>query len=64
MALGDLHGTTFLWHLDGNEPAKAMRLKHRLCTGTVRATAFSRDSKILISVCDDGTAWKWDRVDV
>lgn len=60
MAVGDANGTTLLWQIDEN---KIIRLTHGSCTGQVRATAFSRDSKILISVCDDGTVWKWHRVD-
>lgn len=63
MALGNSRGTTFVWKIDGDEPAKATHLTHHLCTSTVRSTAFSRDCKILITVCDDGTVWKWDRVD-
>lgn len=59
MAVGNERGTTFLWKLD--PPAKSMHLRHPLCTDTIRCVAFSRDSKILITVCDNGSVWKWDR---
>lgn len=64
MALGNGHGKTFVWQINQDEPAQGMVLNHFLCTAAVRATAFSRDAKILISVCDDSTVWKWDRVDI
>ncbi|XP_037044743.1 polycomb protein EED-like [Bradysia coprophila] len=60
LAVGNDRGTTFVWKIDPT--AKPMHLRHVLCNETIRDVAFSRDSNILIAVCDTGTVWKWDRV--
>lgn len=65
MALGNQNGKTFLWDLETNDPAQARCsvLQHPLCLTAIRQTTFSRNGDILICVCDDGTVWRWDRLD-
>lgn len=64
MALGNQNGKTLLWELSTQDltNAKCSTLQHIKCTSTIRQTAFSRNGEILICVCDDGTVWRWDRV--
>lgn len=64
MAMGNQNGKTLLWELGTTDPtnAKCSTLQHIKCTTAIRQTAFSRDGDILICVCDDGTVWRWDRV--
>lgn len=63
MAMGTVKGRTVLWRINEDDSEHAMHLKHKECTATVRATAFSRDCKTLISVCNDGSIWKWNKVE-
>ena len=41
---------------------RAVQLSHAKCTSAVRQTSWSRDGRMLIGVCDDGTIWRWDRL--
>lgn len=62
LAVGNLYGKTFLWDLRALHPHKSKysTLSTVRCTTTIRQTAFSKDSSILICVCDDATIWRWD----
>lgn len=65
MALGNQTGKVFLWQIGTSDPTgiKPATLSHPKCTSAVRQTTFSRDGRILICVCDDGTIWRWDQRD-
>lgn len=62
LAVGNQLGKTFVWNLDVEDPtmAKQSVLIHPKCNSAVRQTAFSRDGSILMTICDDGTIWRWD----
>ncbi|XP_068757050.1 polycomb protein eed-like [Montipora capricornis] len=64
MAVGNQTGKTFVWDIGVDDPTKARSttLVHNKCASAIRQTGFSKDGKILVSVCDDGTLWRWDRV--
>ncbi|XP_066283888.1 polycomb protein eed-B-like isoform X1 [Branchiostoma lanceolatum] len=63
LALGNQVGRLFVWDLGVEDPVKARlsTLTHPKCTSAIRQTSMTRDGNLLISVCDDGTLWRWDR---
>ncbi|EDO42020.1 predicted protein, partial [Nematostella vectensis] len=64
VAAGNQQGKVFVWDIGVEDPSKArcITLVHNKCVSAVRQTAFSRDGKILVCVCDGGTVWRWDRI--
>lgn len=62
VAVGNTQGIIYLLDLnyDVVGDVKTSILKHPKCKTVIRECGFSRDGKILISVADDGTVWRWD----
>ena len=64
MALGNQVGKTYVWDLETDDPIRTRHivLTHPKCTTAVRQTALSRNGHVLLTVCDDATVWRWDRI--
>jgi polycomb protein EED len=62
LAVGSQNGKVFVFDLDTEKPVnRRSAVGHAKCTAPVRQMAFSRDGNIMVSACDDGTVWRWDR---
>lgn len=62
LAVGSQTGKVFIFDLDTEKPVnRRSALIHLKCNSPVRQTAFSRDGKILVAACDDGSIWRWDK---
>ncbi|XP_048477782.1 polycomb protein eed-A [Plutella xylostella] len=63
IALGNQCGKVMVWELAAVAGgSKFSHLVHPRCAAAVRQVTFSRNGKILVACCDDGTIWRWDRV--
>jgi len=65
LALGNQKGKIFLWDLkvDDFMGRKPKILSHPRCVNTIRQLSISKDCINVIAVCDDGTVWRWKRID-
>lgn len=63
MALGNQVGKIFIWDLTSEDVFKNRphTLTHPKCNAPVRQVTFSKDGSTMISICDNGTVWRWDR---
>jgi len=66
IAFGNHFGKITVWDLQSLDPLNSnskstmCHLQAGKCNTTIRQTAFSKDSSILISVCEDSSIWRWD----
>jgi polycomb protein EED len=62
IAGGNQNGKVYVWNVDCEDPelVKPTILTHFRSVTPVRQVAFSNNAKILISVCDDGSIFRWD----
>lgn len=61
LAVGSEKGKIFVIDLETETPVnRRSALIHFKCTSPVRQTSFSRDGKVLVASCDDGSIWRWD----
>lgn len=62
LAVGNQVGKIMVWDLEKEDArdSKCITLSHPKCTSPVRQVSFSKDGRILVGVCDDGTIWRWD----
>lgn len=62
LAVGSQTGKVFVFDLETDVPVnKKSTLFHMKCNSAVRQTSFSRDGSVLVTACDDGTIWRWDK---
>ena len=62
LAVGSQTGKVFVFDLETEVPVnRKSTLFHTKCNSAVRQTSFSRDGRILVAACDDGTIWRWDK---
>jgi len=62
LAVGNMCGDIFVWNLH-DKRFDPMKLSGPNCNTAVRRVAFNRESTSCVAVCDDGTCWRWDRID-
>jgi polycomb protein EED len=63
LAVGSQKGKVFVFNLDTDIPVnKRYTLFHAKCTSPVRQMSFSKDGNILVAGCDDGSIWRWDKI--
>lgn len=62
LCVGNKTGTLFLWNMDSLPVAHPRRLSTPHSQRAIRCVAFSADTRILISACEDGTLFRWDQV--
>lgn len=60
VAVGNKNGRLYVWNIDHDIERPSCSLAHAHAKSTVRQTAFHGSGSILISVCDDGSVWRWD----
>jgi polycomb protein EED len=66
LAVGDGTCKTHVYNMIVNDPSTISSpsaiLSHPKCVSVVRVAAFSYEGDILITTCDDGSVFRWDRI--
>lgn len=63
LAVGTDDGKIYVWNLESPYITRFILTSNK-CKSTVRQLSFSPDGNILISVCQNGTIWRWDLKDI
>lgn len=63
LVLGNQVGKVFVWDMMVEDPTKLkpLILSHPKCNTAIRQVTASKDGSCLVAVCDNGTAWRWDK---
>ncbi|GBP14582.1 Polycomb protein eed-A [Eumeta japonica] len=63
IALGNQCGKTMVWELGSVAGgSRVSQLIHPRCVAAVRQVTLARGGRVLVTCCDDGTIWRWDKI--